>query len=148
MAGINKVILVGRLGQDPEIRYTQGGAAVANFSVATSQEWKDKNTGEKMENTEWSRVVVWNKLAEICGEYLEKGRQVYIEGRMQTRSWEDKDGATRYTTEVIANHVMFLGSKADDNGSGKRDRYHKEGDYPEAVAAGRTSRDAEDDIPF
>jgi len=111
MAGINKVILVGRLGQDPEVRYTPDGTAVANFSIATSEEWKDKNSGEKRERTEWHRIVAWRKLGEICGEYLSKGRQVYIEGRIQTRSWEDKDGNKRYTTEIIASDVQFLGGR-------------------------------------
>ena len=110
MAGINKVILIGRLGQDPEVRYTPDGTAVANFSIATSEEWKDKQTGEKRERTEWHRIVVWRRLGEICGEYLSKGRQVYIEGRLQTRSWE-KDGVTRYTTEIVASDVQFLGGR-------------------------------------
>jgi single-strand DNA-binding protein len=111
MAGINKAIIVGNLGRDPEVRYTQDGTAVANFTVATSESWTDKNTGEKRENTEWHRVVVWRRLAEICGEYLSKGRQVYVEGKLQTRSWE-QDGVTRYTTEIVANTVQFLGSGA------------------------------------
>jgi len=111
MAGINKVILIGRLGQDPEVRYTPDGTAVANFSIATSEEWKDKNSGEKRERTEWHRIVAWRRLGEICGEYLSKGRQVYIEGRIQTRSWEDKDGNKRYTTEIIASDVQFLGGR-------------------------------------
>jgi len=111
MSGINKVMLIGRLGQDPEVRYTPDGTAVANFSIATSEEWKDKNSGEKRERTEWHRIVAWRKLGEICGEYLSKGRQVYIEGRIQTRSWEDKDGNKRYTTEIIASDVQFLGGR-------------------------------------
>ena len=111
MSGINKVMLIGRLGQDPEVRYTPDGTAVANFSIATSEEWKDKNSGEKRERTEWHRIVAWRRLGEICGEYLSKGRQVYIEGRIQTRSWEDKDGNKRYTTEVIASDVQFLGGR-------------------------------------
>ena len=108
MAGINKVIIIGNLGRDPEVRYTQDGTAVANFTVATSESWTDKSSGEKRENTEWHRIVVWRRLAEICGEYLSKGRQVYVEGNLQTRSWE-QDGVTRYTTEIIANTVQFLG---------------------------------------
>ncbi len=111
MSGINKVILIGRLGQDPEVRYTPDGTAVANFSIATSEEWKDKNSGEKRERTEWHRIVAWRRLGEICGEYLSKGRQVYIEGRIQTRSWEDKDGNKRYTTEIVASDVQFLGGR-------------------------------------
>ena len=113
MSGVNKVILVGRLGQDPEVRYTPSGDAVANFSIATSEEWTDKNTGEKKERTEWHRIVAWRRLGEICGEYLSKGRQVYIEGRLQTRSWDDRDGNKRYTTEIIANEVQFLGGRDD-----------------------------------
>jgi len=108
MAGINKVILVGRLGADPVIRYTPDGTAVANFSIATSSKWKDKDSGRTKESVEWHRIVAWNKLAEICGEYLEKGRQVYVEGKLKTRSWT-KDKITRYTTEIIANDVQFLG---------------------------------------
>ncbi len=110
MAGINKVILIGRLGRDPEVRYTPDGTAVANFSIATSDEWTDKATGEKKERTEWHRVVAWRRLGEICGEYLAKGRQVYIEGKLQTRSWE-KDGVTRYITEIVASDVQFIGAR-------------------------------------
>ncbi len=112
MSGVNKVIIVGRLGQDPEVKHFQDGTAVCNFSVATSQQWKDKNTGEKKELTEWHRIVAFRKLAEICGEYLTKGRQVYVEGRLQTRKWE-KDGHTNYTTEIVANEVQFLGDRGD-----------------------------------
>ena len=111
MSGINKVILIGRLGSDPEVRYTPSGVAVANFSVATSEEWKDKDSGEKKERTEWHRIVAWRRLGEICGEYLSKGKQVYVEGRLQTRSWEDRDGNKKYTTEIIANDIQFLGSR-------------------------------------
>ena len=110
MAGINKVILVGHLGRDPEVRYTADGRAVANFNIATSEEWTDKDTGEKKQRTEWHRIVAWRRLGEICGEYLSKGRQVYVEGKLQTRSWE-KDGITRYTTEIIASDVQFLGGR-------------------------------------
>ena len=118
MSGINKAILIGRLGRDPEVRYTPDGAAVANFSIATSEEWKDKATGEKKERTEWHRIVAFRKLGEICGEYLSKGRQVYVEGRLQTRSWE-KDGVTRYTTEIVASDVQFLGTKDSANSEGQ-----------------------------
>jgi len=110
MAGINKAILIGRLGRDPEVRYTTDGRAVSSFSIATSDEWKDKDSGEKKERTEWHRIVAFGKLGEICGEYLSKGRQVYIEGKLQTRSWE-KDGVTRYTTEIVASDVQFLGGR-------------------------------------
>lgn len=107
---INKAILIGNLGRDPEVRYTADGRAVASFSIATSERWKDRNTGEMQERTEWHRIVAFGKLGEICGEYLSKGRQVYIEGRLQTTSWE-KDGVTRYTTEVIASEMKMLGAR-------------------------------------
>ena len=107
---INKVILVGNLGRDPEIRYTTDGTAVVNFTIATTEKWKDRNTGQMQEKTEWHRVVAFRRLAEICGEYLAKGRQVYIEGKLQTRQWE-KDGVTRYTTEVVANEMKMLGAR-------------------------------------
>jgi len=115
---VNKVILVGRLGQNPEVRYTPSGAAVANFSVATNETWVDKS-GQKQERTEWHKVVVWGKLAELCGQYLTKGRQAYVEGRLQTRQWQDKDGQTKYTTEVQAQTVQFLGGGAQA-GAGER----------------------------
>ena len=118
MSGINKVILIGRLGSDPEVRYTPSGVAVANFSVATSEEWKDKDSGEKKERTEWHRIVAWRRLGEICGEYLSKGKQVYVEGRIQTRSWDDRDGNKKYTTEIVANDIQFLGSR--DSSAGGR----------------------------
>ena len=113
MGGINKVILIGRLARTPEIRYTQNGTAVANFTIATSDEWVDKTTNEKKERVEWHRIVAWNKLGEICGEYLSKGRQVYIEGKLQTRSWV-KDDIKRYITEIIVSNVQFLGKRSDD----------------------------------
>jgi single-strand DNA-binding protein len=106
--GINKAILIGRLGGDPEVRYTSNGGAVANFTLATNESWTDKQ-GQKQEKTEWHRVVVWGKLAELCGQYLSKGRQAYIEGKLQTREWTDKEGGKRYTTEVVAQTVQFLG---------------------------------------
>ncbi len=108
---VNKVILVGRLGQNPEVRYTPSGAAVANFSVATNESWTDKS-GQKQEKTEWHKIVVWGKTAENCNQFLTKGRQVYVEGRLQTRQWQDKDGQTKYTTEVQAQTVQFLGATA------------------------------------
>ncbi len=119
--GVNKVILVGRLGQDPEVRYTQDGRPIYNFSVATSEQWRDKNSGEKRERTEWHRIVVFGKLAEICGEYLSKGRQVYVEGRLQTRKWQGQDGQDRYTTEVVIDingNMQMLGSRGDSAGGG------------------------------
>ena len=112
MSGINKVIIVGRLGNDPEIKTLPSGQVMAQFSVATSENWTDKE-GQKQERTEWHRVVVWSKLADICGKYLSKGRQVYVEGRLQTRSWEDQQGQKRYTTEVVGATVQFLGSARD-----------------------------------
>ena len=115
--GVNKVILIGNLGADPEVRFTPGGQAVANFRIATSESWNDKN-GQKQERTEWHRIVVWGKLAELCGEYLKKGRQCYIEGRLQTREWTDKENKKNYTTEVVANTVQFLGSR-DGAGGGE-----------------------------
>ena len=114
--GVNKVILVGNLGQDPELRYTGSGTAVCNFSLATTESYKDRD-GNQVENTEWHRVVAWARLAEICGEYLKKGRQVYIEGQIQTRQWEDKEGQTRYTTEIKAREMQMLGGR-DDTGGG------------------------------
>ena len=113
-SGINKVILVGNLGQDPEIKYTAGGAAVTTLSLATSESWKDKDTGSDQEKTEWHRVVLWRRLAEIAGEYLKKGSKVYIEGQLQTRKWE-QDGQTRYTTEVIGRDMQFLDSRGNSS---------------------------------
>ncbi|MFY2560108.1 single-stranded DNA-binding protein [Corallococcus terminator] len=116
--GVNKVILIGNLGADPEVRFTPGGQAVANFRIATSESWLDKS-GQKQERTEWHRIVVWGKLAELCGEYLKKGRQCYVEGRLQTREWMDKENRKNYTTEVVANAVTFLGGRdAGDGASG------------------------------
>jgi single-strand DNA-binding protein len=142
MAGINKVILIGRLGSDPEVRYTPSGVAVANFNIATSEEWKDKDSGEKKERTEWHRIVAWRKLGEICGEYLSKGKQVYIEGRLQTRDWEDRDGNKRYTTEIVASDVQFLGAR--DSSESARPRSTTSTDYQGVPAQGP----ADDDIPF
>jgi single-strand DNA-binding protein len=110
---VNKVILVGRLGKDPEVKYTQGGTAMARFSLATDEVWKDQS-GEKQQKTEWHNIVAWNKLAEICGQYLAKGRLVYIEGRLQTRNWEDKDGNKRTTTEIRADNMVMLGGKPEE----------------------------------
>lgn len=114
---VNKVILVGRLGQNPEVRYTPSGAAVANFSLATNESWVDK-AGQKQDRTEWHRIVVWGKSAENCSQYLTKGSQAYVEGRLQTRQWQDKEGQTKYTTEVQAQTVQFLGSKAGQSAAG------------------------------
>jgi len=114
--GINKVILIGNLGQDPEVKYTPNGGAVTNVTVATSESWKDKSTGEQKENTEWHRVVFFRRLAEIVGEYLKKGSKVYIEGKLQTRKWQDKDGNDRYTTEIVANDMQMLDSRGSSAG--------------------------------
>jgi single-strand DNA-binding protein len=111
MASVNKVIVVGNLGRDPEVRYTPGGAAICNVSIATTRNWKDKNTGEKQEETEWHRVVFYDRLAEIAGEYLKKGRPVYVEGRLKTRKWQDKEGKDNYTTEIIAQEMQLLGGR-------------------------------------
>ncbi len=117
--GVNKVILIGNLGADPEVRFTPGGQAVANFRIATSESWTDKQ-GQKQERTEWHRIVVWGKLAELCGEYLAKGRQCYVEGKLQTREWTDKEGKKNWTTEVVANQVTFLGGRDGASGGGAR----------------------------
>ena len=148
--GINKVILVGNLGQDPEIRYTADGRPIANFSIATSESWKDKNSGERREKTEWHRVVVFGRLAEICGEYLSKGRQVYIEGKLQTRKWQGQDGQDRYTTEVVIDQrgtMQMLGPRDSGGGrpvgGGTGSGYQDQG-YPQQPY----QNDQEDDIPF
>ena len=142
MAGINKVILIGHLGSDPEVRYTPDGTAVANFNIATSEEWTDKATNEKKERTEWHRIVAWRRLGEICGEYLSKGRQVYVEGKLQTRSWE-KDGVTRYTTEIVASDVQFLGAKESTDAYRSPDPSETT-QYSKPPLADRQ----DDDIPF
>ena len=120
MAGVNKAILVGNLGRDPELRTTPNGQSVVNFTLATSETWTDKS-GERVERTEWHRIVVWGRTAEMCAQYLSKGRTVYIEGRIQTREWEDKDGNKRYTTEINANTVNFIGPRTSGGGGGGGD---------------------------
>jgi len=155
MASVNKVILIGNLGRDPETRYMPDGGAVTNVSIATTESWKDKN-GEKQEKTEWHRVAFFGKLAEIAGEYLKKGSQVYVEGRLQTRKWQDKDGQDKYTTEIIADRMQMLGSR---QGMGGGDREREPGGEREgaprpagkpaaAKPAGSKFDDFEDDIPF
>ena len=144
-SGINKVILVGNLGQDPEVKYTAGGAAVTTLSLATSESWKDKDTGQDQEKTEWHRVVLWRRLAEIAGEYLKKGSKVYIEGQLQTRKWE-QDGQTRYTTEVVGRDMQFLdsrGNNSSDNSSSYEDVNQDMGSQ-NLPDSGIT----DDDIPF
>jgi single-strand DNA-binding protein len=118
MASINKVTIIGNLGRDPEVRYTPNGAAVCNVSVATTRNWKDKNSGDKVEETEWHRVVFYDRLAEIAGEYLKKGRSVYVEGRLKTRKWADKDGKDNYTTEIVAEQMQLLGGREGGGGGG------------------------------
>ena len=127
-SGVNKVILVGRLGADPKVRYTSNGGAVAHFNVATIESWLDKS-GQRQERTEWHRIVVWGKLAELCGQYLNKGRQAYIEGRLQTREWTDKEGNKRYTTEIVAQNIQFLGG----SGSGEKPAYSTSSSTSEAT---------------
>ncbi len=152
MASVNKVILVGNLGRDPETRYMSNGEAVTNITLATTDTWKDKN-GEKQEKTEWHRVTFYRKLAEIAGEYLKKGRQVYVEGRLETRKWTDKTGADRYTTEVIANDMKMLGNRA---GSGSFEPDNNESANNPGAASKQTAPaksgggfdDMDDDIPF
>jgi single-strand DNA-binding protein len=150
MASVNKVILVGNLGRDPETRYMPDGAAITNVSVATSFQWTDKASGEKKEETEWHRVVFRGKLAEIAGEYLKKGSQVYVEGRLRTRKWQDKDGQDRYTTEIVAERMQMLGARA---GAGEpRTEPAMEAKASDAKAGakkpGGKFDDMEDDIPF
>ncbi len=145
--GVNKVILIGNLGKDPEMRYTQSGTAVANFTIATTETWGGGDGGEKQEKTEWHNIVAWARLAEICGQYLTKGRQVYIEGRIQTRKWEDRDGNTRYTTEIVAQNMQMLGGRGDGDfagggGGGGGDR------APSGPAPGPDAGVSDDDIPF
>lgn len=144
--GINKVILVGNLGNDPDIRYTASGSAVANISVATTDSWKDKESGETQDRTEWHRVVFFGRLAEIVGEYLRKGSQVYLEGRLQTRKWQDKGGNDRYTTEIVANEMQMLGGRNTQRASTGADAQHS--DESRAPTSGGGSDFVDDDIPF
>ncbi len=164
MASVNKVILVGNLGRDPETRFTADGAAICNVTIATSHQWKDKASGERKEETEWHRVVFFNRLAEIAGEYLKKGRSVYVEGRLKTRKWQDKDGVEKYTTEIVADQMQMLGSRegmGEGGGSGGGGGYKREpatagagggaaGARPAAGAKrpAQSFEDMDDDIPF
>lgn len=145
--GVNKVILVGNLGRDPEMRYTPSGLAVANMTIATSESWKDKQSGENVERTEWHRIVMYQRLAEIAGEYLRKGSKVYVEGRLQTRKWQDKtSGQDRYTTEIIADSMQMLDSKGA--GSGDAPAYEKPAASSAAPQAAPVMESFDDDIPF
>jgi single-strand DNA-binding protein len=161
MASINKVILIGNLGRDPEVRYTPSGAAICNITIATSRNWKDKTSGEKMEETEWHRVVFYDRLAEIAGEYLKKGRPVYVEGRLKTRKWQDKDGVEKYTTEIIADNMQLLGGRegmgsGSEEGSGGYSKSAERSSAPPSrpaptKPAAKSSTgfdDMDDDIPF
>jgi single-strand DNA-binding protein len=140
MASVNKVILIGHLGADPEVSTTQGGTALAKFRLATTETWKDRSTGERQERTEWHSIVAWDKLAQICGEYLHKGKMVYVEGSLQTRSWDDQNGQKRYKTEIKANNVLMLSPRVE--GAARAG-----GEFPHAVPpAGQPDED--DDVPF
>ncbi len=155
MASVNKVILVGNLGRDPETRYNPEGGAICNISVATTDTWKDKASGEKQERTEWHRVVFFSRLAEIAGEYLKKGSQVYVEGSLRTRKWQDKEGQERYTTEIVADRMQMLGSRSGmGDASAREPREPREpgggGETPKAAGKkpGGSFNDLDDDIPF
>jgi len=169
MASVNKVILVGNLGRDPEVRYSPDGAAICNVSIATTSTWKDKTSGERREETEWHRVVFYNRLAEIAGEYLKKGRSVYVEGRLKTRKWQDKDtGADRFSTEIIADQMQMLGGReggeggfgggagggyGEQSGGGRPQRPARPAAAAPAAAPGGQNSggnfaDMDDDIPF
>ena len=162
MASINKVILIGNLGRDPELRYTPSGAAVCNVSIATTRNWKSKDSGERMEETEWHRVVFYDRLAEIAGEYLKKGRPVYVEGRLKTRKWQDKEGKDNYTTEIIAEQMQLLGGRegggmgggmGDDEGGHAPARREAPAARPASKPAPASKSatgfdDMDDDIPF
>ena len=144
-SGINKVILVGNLCQDPEVKYTAGGAAVTTLSIATSDSWKDRDTGEDQERTEWHRVVLWRRLAEIAGEYLKKGSKVYVEGQLQTRKWE-QEGQTRYTTEIIARDIQFLDSKGTSSNTPSPE--NSDTSSNESIPEAGEAQMEDDDIPF
>jgi single-strand DNA-binding protein len=148
MSGVNKVIILGRLGKDPEIKYTPTGTAVANFGVATSQQWKDQDSGEKKEKTEWHSIVAWRKQAELIGEYFGKGDQIYLEGHLETRSWEPEDGSgKRYRTEIIMDTFAFVGSK--NGGGGVSRREEPENTFQgKPVPFGMPVGPGDDDIPF
>ncbi len=144
--GVNKVILVGNLGKDPEVRYMPNGNAVANITLATSESWKDKQTGEPQEKTEWHRIVLFRRLGEIAGEYLKKGSQVYIEGRLQTRKWQDNSGNDRYTTEIVADNMQMLGGRGGGSAGFQSDAAPQSKAAPAPATAG--ADDFDDDIPF
>ena len=142
--GVNKVILVGNLGKDPEVRYMPNGNAVANITLATTESWKDKTSGEQQEKTEWHRIVMFRRLGEIAGEYLKKGSQVYIEGKLQTRKWQDNTGNDRYTTEIVANEMQMLGGRGGGGSASFSQDSAPAQSAPQPAAAG----EFDDDIPF
>ena len=147
--GVNKVILVGNLGKDPEMRYMPNGNAVANITLATTESWKDKQTGEQQEKTEWHRIVMFRRLGEIAGEYLKKGSQVYIEGKLQTRKWQDNSGNDRYTTEIVANEMQMLGSRTGGSAGFPADSAPAQSSAPTPTPApAAAGGDFDDDIPF
>jgi len=166
MASVNKVIIIGNLGKDPEVRYAPSGSAIANVTIATSRNWKDKTSGERQEETEWHRVVFYDRLAEIAGEYLKKGKSVYVEGRLKTRKWTDKEGVEKYTTEIIAQEMTMLGGRegggggmggGDDMGGGQERQERPQRSAPPARSAPAPKPaaksatgfdDMDDDIPF
>ncbi|HEU5293702.1 MAG TPA: single-stranded DNA-binding protein [Burkholderiaceae bacterium] len=154
MASVNKVIIIGNLGRDPEVRYTPSGAAVCNVSIATTRNWKNRDSGEKQEETEWHRVVFYDRLAEIAGEYLKKGRSVYVEGRLKTRKWQDKEGKDNYTTEIIAEQMQMLGSREGMGGGGADEHGEPRSAPAPRAPAGKPAKsatgfdDMDDDIPF
>lgn len=150
-SGVNKVILIGRLGKDPEVRYTTNGGAVASFSLATSESWTDK-TGQKQEKTEWHKIVAWAKLGELCGQYLTKGKQAYIEGRLQTREWLDKEGQKRYTTEIVATNVQFLSAPGERSSNQQQ---NSASDFAPSAGSGfeipsdsQDTQSSEEEVPF
>ena len=160
MASVNKVILIGNLGRDPEVRYAASGSAICNVTIATSRQWKDKTSGERQEETEWHRVVFYDRLAEIAGEYLKKGRPVYVEGRLKTRKWTDKDGVEKYTTEIVATEMQLLGSRegggggsgmgggGDDTPSARPAPAPRQAPAPKPAPKASGFEEMDDDIPF
>jgi single-strand DNA-binding protein len=149
MSGINKVILVGNLGKDPEVRYLEGGTAVANFTLATSETYKDRTTGERKTQTEWHNVVLWRGLAEVAEKYLRKGSQVYVEGKIRTRSWEDKEGNTRYTTEIVGDNMTMLGRRDDSGNSGQSaPEPSQKAQAAPAQSTSSSKQEEDDDLPF
>ena len=146
--GVNKVILIGNLGKDPEVRYMPSGGAVTNVTIATSESWKDKQSGEQQERTEWHNVVFFNRLAEIAGEYLKKGSKVYVEGSLRTRKWQDKEGKDRYTTEIVAGEMQMLDSRGAGGGGATPQREGSGDSWQRKESVAETAGDFDDDIPF